>query len=250
MPRPQEAICAPAVEVAGLEQRYGYRRALSDVSLRIEAGELVLVLGQNGAGKSTLLKVLATLSRPRAGRVLVLGHALPREADLLRRRLGYLGHEAQIYPGLSALENLRFAARLHGRRPTDAALLARLDEVGLGPVALQEARSYSRGMLQRLALVRSVLHEPELVLFDEPFTGLDTPGRAYVLLLLQRLRREGRTVVLTTHQIEEVYPLATRVLLLGRGRVQLHCPREAVTLDEVEARLAGRAGVPEASCST
>jgi heme ABC exporter ATP-binding subunit CcmA len=221
------------LEVRGLEQRYGYRRALEGVSFQAEAGECLLVLGPNGAGKSTLLKVLATLARPYAGTVRALGHALPEDGAELRRRLGYLGHEPQLYASLSALENLRFAARLHGLRPPDPELLGRLDEVGLGPVALQPVRSYSRGMAQRLALVRAALHGPELVLLDEPFTGLDGSGRKYVLRLLERLRRERRTVVLTTHQLEEVYPLASRVLVLRGGGVQACSPSEALPLPQL-----------------
>ena len=222
-----------AIDAQALEQRYGYRRALEGVHLEVPTGACLLVLGQNGAGKSTLLKVLATLVRPSAGEVRVMGHSLPREAADLRRSIGYLGHEPQIYPGLTALENLEFGAKLHGLRPARSALLGRLEEVGLGPVAMQAARSYSRGMLQRLALVRALLHDPELVLLDEPFTGLDAPGRSYVLRLLERLRASGKTVALTTHQLEEVYPLASQVLVLARGVVTLAKDCAGTTLDAI-----------------
>ncbi len=225
------------IELEGVEVRYGYRVVLSGISMRVAPGEAVLVLGHNGAGKSTLLKMLSTLIPPRRGDVSVLGHALPGEGGV-RRRLGYLGHDPQLYLSLTAVENLRFAARLHGLRLQDKELFTRLEEVGLLPVAMQPVSSYSRGMLQRLALIRVSLHGPDLLLLDEPFTGLDTSGRKHVLSLLERLSKEGKTVVLTTHEIREVYPFADRVLGLLRGRVSFWDSTENHNLERTEAWLA------------
>ena len=204
--------------VARVSRHYGRRRALSRVSLNIRGGEIIGLLGPNGAGKSTLLGVLATLIAPSRGRVLY-GELPARELGAaLRRRLGYLSHELQLYPELTAGENLEFFARLYGdTRPADrvAAALARarLTERGGDRVG-----GFSRGMRQRLALERALLHEPRLVLLDEPFTGLDERSVGDFVARLRGLRAAGRMVLLATHDLDVVDGLLDRAVVLRAGR--------------------------------
>jgi len=203
-----------AVDAEGLERRYGDRVALSGVTVRLEEGQTLAVLGPNGAGKSTLLRVLATLLRPHDGRVRVLGAVLPGEAWKARGRIGLLGHDPLLYRDLSARENLRYHARLH-QTP-----LARVEEtlraVGMDRRADEPVRELSRGMVQRVAAARAVLHDPPLLLLDEPTAGLD---RSAVQLLEPLLgRSSGRTRVLVTHDLERGRAEADQVLALDDGR--------------------------------
>jgi heme exporter protein A len=209
MPSPRSTV-APAIELSGLERRYGERVALAGVSLRLDPGATLLVLGPNGAGKSTLLRVLATLLRPHAGTVRVLGSDLPADAWAIRGRLGYLGHDSLLYRDLSARENLLLHARLHGVAPGRVDEL--LDAVGLARRAADPLHTYSRGMVQRTAVARTVLHDPELVLLDEPRANLD-PGAAEVVEPLLA----GRTRVETSHDPSQA-DRADVVLGLRAGR--------------------------------
>jgi heme exporter protein A len=203
-----------AIELDGLERRYGERVALAGVSVRVEAGHTLAVLGGNGAGKTTLLRVLAGLLRPHAGRALVLGAELPRERWKLPGQVGYLGHEALLYRDLSGRENLRYHARLHGVGERRVEVV--LGEVGMERRADDPVRELSRGMLQRLAVARAVLHEPPLLLLDEPRANLD-PAAAELLEPLIG-RASGRTRVLVSHDVQGALAEADGVLRLKRGR--------------------------------
>ena len=204
--------------VVGVSRHYGRRRALSRVSLQARAGEIVGLLGPNGAGKSTLLGVLATLVAPSRGRVLYGGLPARELGAGLRRRLGYLSHDLQLYPELTAGENLDFFARLYGdTRPADrvAAALARARLTDRGE---DRVGGFSRGMRQRLALERALLHEPRLVLLDEPFTGLDERSVGDFAARLRGLRTAGRIVLLATHDLDIVDGLLDRAVVLRAGR--------------------------------
>ena len=207
----------PAVAVAGLRRDFGERTALDGVDLSLEGGETLVVLGPNGAGKTTLLRILATLLRPGGGEVRVLGAHLPREAWKARGRVGFLGHEPLLYRDLSGRENLRFQARLHGLR--GEAVEARIGEllaaIGMERRAEQRVAELSAGMRQRLAVCRCILHEPELLLLDEPDSNLDAEGRELARELIGP--GEGRTRVLVTHDPERALPDADQVLRLGAG---------------------------------
>src|SRR3954452_25565497 len=200
----------PAIELDGLERRYGERVALAGVSLTLPAGSTLVVLGPNGAGKSTLLRVLATLLRPHSGTVRVLGDALPADAWKVRAKIGYLGHEPLLYRDLSARENLVLHARLHQVEGTRVGEL--LDAVGLTRRADDPLQTYSRGMVQRCAVARAVLHDPELVLLDEPRANLDPEAARIVEPLLA-----GRTRVMTSHDPRDA-DTADAVLGLRQGR--------------------------------
>ena len=203
-----------AVEVDALERRYGDRVALAGVSFRLEAGQTLAVLGPNGAGKSTLLRVLATLLRPHGGSVRVLDAALPGEAWKARGRIGYLGHEPALYRSLTARENLAFAARLHGA--PEQRIDELLERVGLSARAHDRVDELSRGMRQRVAAARAVLHDPELLLLDEPLSAID-PGAARLLEPLIG-RESGRTRVLVSHDVDRALADADQVLRLRGGR--------------------------------
>jgi heme exporter protein A len=204
---------APAIALAALSRDYGELTVLQGVSLELAPGETLCVLGPNGAGKTTLLRILATLLRPSGGEVAVLGHELPRERWRVRGRVGYLGHEPLLYRDLTIAENLRFHARLH-RIPGDGAdrTSMLLDAAGLGRRRDELVRNLSAGMAQRAAACRAVLHEPELLLLDEPHSHLDPAGAALVDELIGR--HPGRARVLVSHDVEEGLAEADRVLAL------------------------------------
>ncbi|HWB70133.1 MAG TPA: heme ABC exporter ATP-binding protein CcmA [Solirubrobacterales bacterium] len=205
----------PALRLAGLCRDYGDRRALGGVDLELARGETVVVLGPNGAGKTTLLRVLAGLLRPSAGEAWVLGCKLPKEAWKLRGRVGYLGHEPLLYRDLTARENLRFHAKLHGATgaPAESKIESLLDAVGMRRRADERIAELSAGMRQRIAVCRCVLHEPELLLLDEPDSNLDVEGRE----LTRSLLGPGRARAIVTHDPERFLPEADRVLELGIG---------------------------------
>ena len=186
-----------AIELRGAGRRYGERAALRDVTLELEAGRTLVVFGPNGAGKTTLLRMLATLLRPHAGEVRVLGRPLPDDGYAVRGRIGFLGHEAMLYRELSGRENLRFYARLH--RVAPARVEAVLEAVGMSARGDDPVAELSRGMVQRLAIARAVLHEPELLLLDEPLANLDPAAAAQVAPLIGAGGPHTRTRVVTSH---------------------------------------------------
>jgi heme exporter protein A len=204
----------PAIELRGLARYFGERTALRDVSLRLPAGATLAVLGRNGAGKSTLLRILASLLRPHAGDVMVFGEPLPRRAFAVRARLGLLGHEPLLYRELTGRENLEYHARLHRvdvQRVQEVLRLVEMERRAEEPVRL-----LSRGMVQRLAVCRAVLHSPALLLLDEPRANLDPAASDLVEPLIGRA--SGRTRVLTSHDPRAALAEADLVLALKDGR--------------------------------
>jgi len=208
-----------AIELADVGRAYGERVALTGVTLSVEEGETLAVFGANGAGKTTLLRILATLLRPHHGTVSVLGSSLPREGWAVRGKIGFLGHDPLLYRDLTARENLRFHARLHGVGFERVESL--LDAVGLRARADDPVHTFSRGMVQRTAVCRAVLHEPSLLLLDEPFAGLDPGAAAAVAPLLTGTR------VVISHDVETKADL---VLGLRGGRVAF-CERSVDVAD-------------------
>jgi ABC-type multidrug transport system ATPase subunit len=204
---------------ADVTRNFGRRRALNRVSFQCEAGEVVALLGPNGAGKSTLISIAATLLAPSSGEVLYGAHRGPASGGALRGRIGLLGHDLYLYPELSAAENLRFFARMYELPQPDAVVVAALDRAGLSARQDDVVSGFSRGMRQRLALERALLHRPRLVLLDEPFTGLDDAATATLQQRLGGLRELGCIVIVTTHDLETIEPIATRALMLQNGRV-------------------------------
>ncbi len=215
-------MCAVLV-AEKLTKFYGMRPVLRGVSLSVDAGEFVAVLGANGAGKTTLLRMLSTLNSPTSGSLHIGGIDARVHPDQARALIGVVSHHSLIYPDLSAYENLAFHARLHGVQlvagksadPVEAALR----RVNLWARAQDFARTFSRGMLQRLSIARAVLHDPALLLFDEPFTGLDQPSAANLSDLLRDAAGDGRAIVMTTHEFGRGLQGITRALAIKGGRI-------------------------------
>jgi ABC-type multidrug transport system ATPase subunit len=207
------------LRVAAVSKSYGRQRALVQVSLDFAPGRVTAVVGPNGAGKTTLLGVLSTLVHPTSGDVRLGDEPLDRAA---RGNIGYVGHEPGVYPDLSAWQNLRLFAALYDLAGVDDRVSSMLSRVDLADVRRDlPARAFSRGMLQRLALARALLHEPEILLFDEPSSALDPTGAAWLVDELAREREAGRLVVLVTHDLEAAARLAGHLVILRHGRVAL-----------------------------
>jgi heme exporter protein A len=215
-----------AIRIESLTRRFGERDALADVSVTLAPGQTLAVLGRNGAGKTTLLRVLATLLLPHGGSVRVLGLELPREAHALRSRIGMLGHETLLYRDLTARENLAFYARLYDVPGADARIEGLLDATGMAGRSREPVANLSRGMAQRVAVCRAVLHRPQLLLLDEPYAHLDPEAGALVEPLIGR--ESGATRVLVSHDVERTLNEADRVLGLREGRVVVDAPAAKV----------------------
>lgn len=212
-------MSAPYLEVTGLKKSYGLKPALRGVDLRVEQGQRMALLGANGAGKTTLLRILAGLTKPGAGMACIGGLDIQRDAQAVRSLVGFVAHQPYLYEELTALENLVFFGRMYAvkqNRERAATLLAR---VGLAKRANERASALSRGQLQRLALARALLHEPRLLLLDEPDTGLDEQGMALLEALLREHSECGGTLLLTTHSLERALQWSDRVGLLSNGRM-------------------------------
>jgi heme exporter protein A len=219
------------VDARGLTKVYGRQRALAGVDLKLRAGEATALLGPNGAGKSTLVGILSTMVSPTAGSVRYGGadatSESQRDDEELRGAIGVIAHESHCYGDLSGHENLVFFARLYGVPEAHATADKLLLRVGLREAANRPARTYSRGMLQRLAVARALVHKPRLLLADEPFTGLDRAGVALLAELLAEERARGCIMVVVTHDFDAVAPLIDRVVVLARGRVAHDAPAPA-----------------------
>ncbi|HLE77289.1 MAG TPA: ABC transporter ATP-binding protein [bacterium] len=204
-----------AIETDRVVKTFGPVRALRGVNLAVESGESLVIFGPNGAGKTTLLKIIATLSRPTSGTLRVFGSD-PFADGRLRRTLGVVSHHSYLYGGLTAVENLVFAGRLYGVPDARARADALLATVGLAGRGHDLVRTFSRGMTQRLTIARALMHDPPILLLDEPYTGLDRHAAGMLTALLERLRG-FRTVVMTTHSIEQGLALADRMAILVNG---------------------------------
>lgn len=205
------------VDASGLRRDFGRRRAVDGVDLSLGPGDCLALFGPNGAGKTTLLKLVAGLLAPTAGTVRVMGRALRSEAAS-RGSIGLISHQSMLYRALTSLENVEFAARLYGvPAPRDAAIAA-LDRLRVADRAQIPVRALSRGLQQRVAIARSIVHRPELLLLDEPYTGLDAAGAAALTEMLHDLRASHATLVLVTHNVDEGLTLASRAAIMLDGR--------------------------------
>lgn len=205
------------IEVRKLVKRFGLKSVLRGLDFTVQPGEFVALLGPNGAGKTTFLRILASLSRPSLGEVRVAGYSLPKQAAEVRARLGVVSHMPLLYPDLTAEENLRFYARMYGLAEQSARVTEVLEMVGLEKRRSDLVRTFSRGMQQRLAIGRAVIHDPEVMLFDEPYTGLDQDASEMLDEVLKSVAARGRTVVMTSHDLARAEDLATRFDILSRG---------------------------------
>lgn len=205
------------ITVRKLVKRFGLKTVLRGVDFSVQAGEFVALLGPNGAGKTTFLRILSSLSRPSLGEVKIAGFHLPHDAAQVRARLGVVSHLPLLYGDLTAEENLRFYARMYGIGNYELRITEVLEMVGLDHRRRDLVRTYSRGMQQRLAIGRAVLHDPQIMLFDEPYTGLDQDASSMLDEVLKTVAAQGRTVVMTSHDLARAEELATRFDILSRG---------------------------------
>jgi heme exporter protein A len=216
------------IETKKLVKRFGLKIVLRGVDFSVQPGEFVALLGPNGAGKTTFLRILASLSRPSLGEVIVANHKLPEEAAKVRAKLGVVSHLPLLYPDLTAEENLRFYARMYGIEEQEQRITKVLDMVGLEHRRKDLVSTFSRGMQQRLAIGRAVVHDPEVMLFDEPYTGLDQDASEMLDDVLRSVAAKGRTVVMTSHDLARAEDLATRFDILSRGIIVASAKHEDI----------------------
>ena len=208
-----------ALESQDIRKTFGHFTALSGVTLNVERGEFLALFGRNGAGKTTFLKIAATLVRHTHGKLRVEGVDISEEPERARRHIGFLSHNTYLYRDLNPVENLRFFARLYGLKNPDQRIESLLARVGLRRRASDAVRGFSRGLHQRLGIARVMLHDPSLILLDEPYTGLDANAVEILNQMLDEASAAGKTIILTTHDLEQGLRAATRAAIIDRGKV-------------------------------
>lgn len=223
------------ITVKKLIKRFGPKTVLRGLDFEVAAGEFVALLGPNGAGKTTFLRILSSLSRPAMGEVRVAGYQLPNQAAAARRRLGVVSHQPLLYGDLTAEENLRFYGRMYAVENLNERIAEVLEMVGLYPRRGDLVRTFSRGMQQRLAIGRAVLHNPEVMLFDEPHTGLDQDACNMLDGVLREVAAKGRTVVMTSHDLARTADLASRFDVLSKGKIVDSAGRDRVAPNDLLA---------------
>ena len=221
------------IQTRKLVKAFGSRVVLRGIDLEIAAGEFVTLLGANGAGKTTLLSIISTLGKLTAGQVLINGIDLRENATFLRRYIGLVSHKTLLYDDLSAEQNLHFYAKMYDLVDPAPRVEMVLQQVGLWGRQKDPVRTYSRGMQQRLAIARAILHDPPILLLDEPDTGLDQHAAGMLGDLLQAVGSDRRTVLMTTHNLERGLSLGNRVVILGGGRLVFDQPRSSITTAEL-----------------
>jgi len=226
------------IEMRALVKTYDLLIVLRKLDLKIERGEFVALLGPNGSGKSTLLRLLSGLSKPTSGTIFIGGWELPREAAAVRAQIGMVSHRALLYENLTARENLQFFARLYNlpQQDIDAQIRLLLERVGLAKRGDSLVRTFSRGMQQRLSIARALLNNPAVLLMDEPYTGLDQDAAQVLDGLLTQAYADGRTILMTSHDLDRAARLASRVLILSRGNIGYDAPASALNGQQLSER--------------
>jgi len=220
----------PAIEIRKLTKSFGHQAALRGVDLNVAEGEFLALFGPNGAGKTTLIRIVASLARPTAGAVRVGGEDLTQGATAARRHLGLISHNPLLYGDLTPDENLRFFARMYDLPDPDLRIGAVLEQVGLTARRRDPVRTFSRGMIQRLTIARAILHDPAIMLLDEPYTGLDLQAADMLRAVLQDLAASNRTVILTTHNLEQGLEMCDRAAILNKGKIAWQGERAGLDL--------------------
>lgn len=207
------------IRAQGLRKCFGYKTVLQDLDLEVKQGEFLSLVGPNGSGKTTLLRVLASLSRADAGQLEISSWKIPEQAEQARRQVGLVSHQPLLYRDLTAEENLWFFSRLYRVEDYRGRSLQVLEDVGLVERKDDLVRTFSRGMMQRLSIARAVIHDPDVLLFDEPYTGLDQDAGGQLDNILRKFSSRGRTILMTSHDLSRAAGLAERVAVLSRGRI-------------------------------
>lgn len=228
----EEAVGEWMIEAQGVAKYFGSRPALRNVSFRLPEGRFLGIFGPNGAGKTTLLKILSTLSKPAAGTLRVGGYDSKDDAIEVRRQIGVVSHQTLLYEDLTAEENLRFFGKMYDVPALDARMKEVLDAVDLTHRRYDRVRTFSRGMQQRLAIARAMLHDPPLLLLDEPDTGLDQQAGSILEGLLANIGAAGRTVVMTTHNLERGFQMCDRLIFLVNGSIVYEADKGSLTIGD------------------
>jgi len=220
----------------GLVKSYGNFDVLRGIDLNVNKGEFVTIFGPNGAGKTTLIKILSTLTEPTSGKLTISGHNARKEVQQIRSIIGVISHDPYVYENLTALENIKFFAELYGLTNIDDRSKAVIQQVGLEARSHDLVRTFSRGMKQRLAVARAIIHKPEILLLDEPYTGLDQHGAQLFGEMLSEIKGQNRTILMTTHSIDEGLDFSDRVGILTKGRIIYESPAnqlDAITFKDI-----------------
>lgn len=222
---------ADALEVKKISKVFGQRKALDKVSFNLPEGAFLSIFGPNGAGKTTMLRILSTLARPTSGSVRVMGLDAKEDPDKVREHIGLISHNSMLYPDLTAMENLMFAASMYGIKDAESRVREMLHAVELDHRRYDMVRTFSRGMTQRLSIARALLNDPDVVFLDEPYAGLDPHAVEIFDGLIESLR-EGRTFVMVSHDLRKGFDACSHALVLARGRVVSFAPKEDLDFDE------------------
>ena len=231
LPSAGGAVAEAAVEALGVTKAFGARKALDDVSFALPEGAFLSIFGPNGAGKTTLLRVLSTLARPSAGQVRICGIDLKEDPSKARERIGLISHQPMLYPDLTAQENLLLYAQLYNVANPKERVDELLSAVGLTHRSLDLVRTFSRGMTQRVSIARALVHNPQVVLLDEPYSGLDPHAVDIFDGLINQVRGD-RTFIMVSHDLSKGFSMCTHALVLARGRVVLFAPKCELDYDE------------------
>ncbi len=226
-------MTTPLIEVVHLRKAFGRHRVLKGIDMSIEAGSSVVMFGPNGAGKTTFLRILSTLSKPTSGTVRVSGVDIKNNPEGIRQYLGLVSHAPLLYDDLTAYENLRFYARLYDLDAPHDRIQELLERVGLWHRRHDLVRTFSRGMVQRMAIARALLHNPPILLLDEPDTGLDPQAAEMMTDLLREIGGSERTIIMTTHHLERGLELADRVVMLVGGLIVFDAPASDIAYDQL-----------------
>jgi heme exporter protein A len=232
-----------ALQSEDIRKTFGHFTALSGVTLNVNSGECLTLFGRNGAGKTTFLKIVATLMRATQGKLRVGGVDIREEPETVRRQIGFLSHNTYLYRDLNPIENLRFFARLYEVTNADDRIAELLDRVGLRRRVRDPVRSFSRGLNQRLGIARVMLHDPSLILLDEPYTGLDANAVEMLHSMLDDAIRAGKTIILTTHDLEQGLRAATRAAIMDRGKIVFEDTAGSAVRDAFAEHV--RTGIPQ-----
>lgn len=220
------------LKVRSLSKNFGHLKALQDVDLELEKGKSIAIFGDNGAGKTTLIKIISTLMNPTSGKIFVNDLDLTSDGDKIRKSLGLVSHSLFLYSELNAIENLRYFGRLYGVGDLDDRITNLLGKFGLLPRMYDSVRTFSRGMLQRLALARAVIHKPDFLLLDEPFTGLDRSASQLLMNYLEEHKAGGGTSLMVTHDLQRGFESADQLAILSEGRMVWKSDSSSLSLDE------------------